>query len=47
MPLEIVRVSPEFIISEEIVHLLTPSHVPPIATQEGPSEMVPPIAYAA
>ncbi len=42
----IVRVSPELILKDDIVHVLIPSQVPPIATHEGLSETIPLIAYA-
>ena len=46
IPELIVRVSPELIVKVVTVHVLTPFHVPPIATHDGPSEMVPPVACA-
>ena len=42
----IIRVSPGFIVSEETVQVSTPFHVPPIAVQDGPSDIVPPTAKA-
>ncbi len=46
MPGLIVRVSPWLTVKSVIVHPLPPSHSPPIAMHDGPSEMVPPVACA-
>ena len=37
-PESIVRVLPESIYKNDIVHVLTPSHVPPNSSHDGPSE---------
>ena len=45
IPLEMVKVSPEWIVRELTVHVLKLSQVPKIAIQEGPPDIVPETAY--